>query len=89
MPDLPNYVILITTIFTYSYIAIQFHCNKYSILYNIVYMCKFKHTVNVERFAGLNFYIFRSFQEYHKSFSTNGYKLHIMTLFKSFKGKVL
>ena len=28
-------------------------------------------TVNGERFAGLNFHVFRSFQEYHERFSMN------------------
>ena len=41
------------------------------------------HTVNGERFAGLNFHIFCSFQEYRKSFSMDIwlfilYKFHIM-----------
>ena len=29
------------------------------------------HTVNGERFAGLNFHGFRGFQEHHKGFSVN------------------
>ena len=41
-------------------------------------------TVNRERFAGLNFCFFRSFQGYRESFSV---KLHIMALFKCFKRK--
>ena len=28
-------------------------------------------TTNRERFAGLNFHVFRDFQEYHESFSVN------------------
>ena len=28
-------------------------------------------TVNVERFAGLNFHVFHDFQDYYKSFSVN------------------
>ena len=31
------------------------------------------HTINMERFAGLNFCVFCGFQEYHKSFSMNIY----------------
>ena len=30
-------------------------------------------TVNGERFAGLNFFVFHSFQECHKTFSVNTY----------------
>ena len=37
------------------------------------------YTINGERFARLNFYIFRGFQEHHKSFPVNIYKLRIMT----------
>ena len=41
-----------------SYAYCAFHCNR---------MCN-RHTANVERFVGLNFCNFHSFQEYHKSF---------------------
>ena len=37
------------------------------------------YTINRERFAGLNFYVFRGFQEHRKSFPVNIYKLCIMT----------
>ena len=46
-------------------------------------------TVNGKRFAGLNFCVFGSFQEYHKSFSYLYilYKLRMMALLKCFKCK--
>ena len=34
---------------------------------------KHVYTINGERFAGLNFPVFRCFQEYHESFSMNIY----------------
>ena len=34
-------------------------------------LCCFCYTVNKERFAGLNFSVFRSFHKYHESFSVN------------------
>ena len=39
-----------------------------------MHMCMsqfFRNTVNGERFTGLNFHVFRGFQEYCKSFSVN------------------
>ena len=41
---------------------------------------EYRHTVSGERFAGLNFCVFHSFQEYHESFSMNINALSLIRL---------
>ena len=57
-------------------------------VHNVIYYEHFiPLNVNGERFAGLNFRVFRGFQEHRKSFPVNLYISFIMALFKCCKHK--